>query len=104
MTIEQSNDRQKTDNPDSKTQFVSFRISYTEFKRIEEYAKFLHEIGAIKAPTVPCLTRSILFTEINKLGGFLEERQQKIIAQERQAAVQMHNERMKQLDVPPLGL
>ena len=58
---------------DNKQQFVSFRISHEDFTRIEEFARFLHSRGVIKAPTVPCLTRSILYTELNKFAQYFEQ-------------------------------
>ena len=57
----------------NKQQFVSFRISREDFTRIEEFARFLHSRGVIKAPTVPCLTRSILYTELNKFAQYFEQ-------------------------------
>jgi hypothetical protein len=57
----------------NKQQFVSFRISSEDFTRIEEFARFLHSRGVIKAPTVPCLTRSILYTKLNKFAQYFEQ-------------------------------
>jgi DNA polymerase III alpha subunit len=89
-----------TTNIDKKTQFISFRVTNAEFKEFSTFAKFLFEKGAIKSSTVPCLTRSILFTEINKFRNMLVEAHQKIVEQERQAAAQVYNQRMKQLESP----
>jgi hypothetical protein len=63
----------KPDGNSNKQQFVSFRISHEDFTRIEEFARFLHSRGVIKAPTVPCLTRSILYTELNKFAQYFEQ-------------------------------
>jgi len=57
----------------NKQQFVSFRTSREDFTRIEEFARFLYSRGVIKAPTVPCLTRSILYTELNKFARYFEQ-------------------------------
>ena len=63
---------------------------------MQDFATFLHKRGAIKAATVPCLARSILFTEINKFMKYLQEAQLTIIEQKRQEeATREYNDKIK---------
>ncbi|MGC2684096.1 MAG: hypothetical protein WA323_19725 [Candidatus Nitrosopolaris sp.] len=90
---------------DDKPSYVSFRISSEEFKQMECFAKFLHKQGVIKAATVPCLARSILFTEINKFAKYLQEVQLAVIEQKRQEdATRAYNDKIKNYypNLPPM--
>lgn len=89
----------------AKPSYVSFRLSTEEFKQMQDFATFLYKRGAIKAATVPCLARSILFTEINKFMKYLQEAQLAIVEQKRQEEVtREYNDKIKNYypNLPPM--
>lgn len=80
---------------------TSFRISNAEASQIETFAKYLHSQGVIKFPSIPCLAKSILFTEINKFSQYLNEAQQADLEKKRQLKdIDEYNKRLTNYPFP----
>ncbi|MGB6592227.1 MAG: hypothetical protein WBE68_12040 [Candidatus Nitrosopolaris sp.] len=77
--LETKREKLETSKPEPKTPktFVQFRVSLTEYQRLEQFARFLNSKGAIAKPTVSCLARVCLFSQLNSVVRALEQEQQK---------------------------